>query len=96
MDYNKIGNFISAERKAKNLTQAKLAEQIFVSEKTISKWESGKGIPDTNSLLLLCNVLNFDFYELVAGERNTKNSKNKNLLFFTKRTHKFVRRKNTM
>lgn len=78
MDYNKIGQFIAKERKSKNLTQAKLAEQIFVSEKTISKWESGKGIPDTNSLLLLCKVLDVDFNELVAGERNVKNSKNKN------------------
>ena len=78
MDYNKIGQFIANERKSKNLTQAKLAEQIFVSEKTISKWESGKGIPDTNSLLLLCKVLDVDFNELVAGERNVKNSKNKN------------------
>ena len=54
MDYNKIGNFISTERKAKNLTQAKLAEKLFVSEKTVSKWENGNGIPDTNLLPKLC------------------------------------------
>lgn len=69
MDYNKIGNFISEERKAKNLTQAKLAEKLFVSEKTISKWENGKGIPDTNTLPKLCNILEISINELLNGER---------------------------
>ena len=69
MDYNKIGAFISAERKAKNLTQTKLAEKIFVSEKTISKWENGNGVPDTNSLLKLCQVLDVSLNELLSGER---------------------------
>ena len=41
MDHNKIGEFISKERKLKKLTQVKLAEKVFVSEKTISKWEKG-------------------------------------------------------
>ena len=46
MDYNKIGAFIMSERKSKNLTQAKLAEKLFVSEKSVSKWENGKGLPE--------------------------------------------------
>ena len=69
MDYNKIGNFIFTERKAKGLTQAKLAEKIFVSEKTVSKWENGNGIPDTNSLPKLCEIFGVSLNELLSGER---------------------------
>ena len=58
MNYNKIGEFIASERKALNLTQSKLAEKLFISEKTISKWENGRGIPDTNSLPKLCEIFN--------------------------------------
>lgn len=72
MDYNKIGYFISTQRKAKKLTQAKLAEKIFVSEKTISKWEKGNGIPDTNSLLKLCEIFGVSLDELLSGEKITK------------------------
>ena len=69
MDYNKIGNFLMNERKAKKLTQAKLAEKLFVSEKTISKWENGKGVPDTNCLPKLCEIFNVSLNELLSGER---------------------------
>ena len=69
MDYNKIGNFIMNERKAKKLTQAKLAEKLFVSEKTISKWENGKGIPDTNSLPKMCEIFDVSLNEFLNGER---------------------------
>lgn len=78
MDYEKIGNFISTERKAKKLTQTKLAEKIFVSEKTISKWENGKGVPDTNSLTRLCDVFDISLKELLSGERNTTKDDTKN------------------
>jgi transcriptional regulator with XRE-family HTH domain/DNA-directed RNA polymerase subunit RPC12/RpoP len=69
MDYNKIGEFIRNERKEKKLTQAKLAEQLFVSEKTVSKWETGNGIPDTNLLPKLCEILGVSLNELLNGER---------------------------
>ena len=69
MDYIKIGNFIMIERKAKKLTQAKLAEKVFVSEKTVSKWENGKGLPDTNSLPKLCEILGVSLNELLSGEK---------------------------
>ncbi len=69
MNYKKIGKFIMNERKAKKLTQAKLAEKLFVSEKTISKWENGKGVPDTSVLPNLCEILGFSLNELVNGER---------------------------
>ncbi len=84
MDYKKIGNFIMNERKAKKLTQAKLAKKLYVSEKTISKWENGNGIPDTNSLPKLCEVFNISLNELLSGERiilENNNQKNEQLLF---------------
>lgn len=74
MDYDKIGNFIASERKNKKLTQAKLAEKIFVSEKTISKWENGKGIPDTNSLINLCKEFDVTLKEMLSGERDIEQS----------------------
>ena len=72
MDYNKIGNLIMTERKAKKLTQAKLAEKLFVSEKTISKWETGNGIPDTNILPKLCEIFGISINEILNGERLKK------------------------
>lgn len=69
MDYKKIGNFIATERKAKNLTQSKLANKLFVSEKTISKWENGNGLPDTSLLIKLCEILEVNLNELLSGER---------------------------
>ena len=78
MDYDKIGNFILSERKEKKLTQAKLAEKIFVSEKTISKWENGNGIPDTNSLLKLCEIFGVSLNELLNGERIAAENKEQN------------------
>ncbi|MBQ9790119.1 MAG: helix-turn-helix domain-containing protein [Clostridia bacterium] len=84
MDYNKIGTFIMTERKSKKMTQAKLAEKLFVSEKTVSKWENGNGIPDTNTLPKLCEVLGVSLNELLSGEKiimESNNQKNEQLLF---------------
>ena len=78
MDYKKIGAFIATERKSKKLTQAKLAEKIFVSEKTVSKWENGNGIPDTNSLLKLCEVFDVSLNELLCGGRVVSENKSQN------------------
>ena len=78
MDYNKIGEFITKERKAKKLTQAKLAEKLFVSEKTISKWEQGKGVPDTEHLPKLCEIFGVTLNELLIGERCGENNLRQN------------------
>ena len=81
MDYNKIGAFIESERKAKKLTQSKLAEKLFISEKTISKWENGKGIPDTNVLPKLCEIFGVTLNEILNGERlESDNKKNENFM----------------
>jgi len=69
MDYDKIGRFIAERRKALNFTQEKLAEKLFVSAKTVSKWENGNGVPDTNTLPTLCNVLDITVNELLNGEK---------------------------
>ena len=68
MDLAKIGKFIHDQRKAKNLTQVQLAQQIGVSEKTISKWECGKGFPDATLMLPLCKALNITANELLSGK----------------------------
>ena len=92
MDYNKIGKFIATERKAQKLTQAKLAEKIFVSEKTISKWENGKSLPDTNSLPKLCEILGISLNDLLTGEKiitdNTSQKNEQLLLNITKELEK--------
>lgn len=69
MDYKKIGEFIASERKSKKMTQAKLAEKLFVSEKTISKWENGNGIPGTDTLPKLCEIFGITINEILSGER---------------------------
>ncbi len=69
MDLKRTGEFIKERRKAKNLTQADLAEKIYVSEKTISKWECGNGFPDTSLILPLCQALDINANELLSGKK---------------------------
>ena len=68
MDLAKTGKFIAEKRKAKKLTQMQLAEKLMVSEKTISKWECGKGFPDTTLMLPLCEILEISANELLCGK----------------------------
>lgn len=75
MDLNKISNFIKSKRKELGITQDELAEKLFVTEKAISRWETGKGTPDISLLLPLSKELNIDVSELLNGEENKK-SKN--------------------
>lgn len=65
---NKIGEFLQSVRKTQGLTQKELAEKINVSDKTISKWETGASLPDTSILVELCKVLEISVNELVAGQ----------------------------
>ena len=69
MDLKITAEFIKEQRKAKGLTQVELAEKLFVSEKTISKWECGKGFPDTSLVLPLCEVLGISANELLSGKK---------------------------
>ena len=69
MEQQKIGKFIHDLRKEKELTQKQLAELVGVSDKTISKWETGRGIPDTAIMNELCQVLGISINELLSGEK---------------------------
>ena len=69
MNQIKIGKFISETRKSKNLTQRQLAELLSISDKTVSKWECGKGLPEVSLMLPLCNILNITVNDLLSGER---------------------------
>lgn len=75
MDLNKISNFIKTKRKELGITQDELAEKLFVTEKAISRWETGRGTPDISLLLPLSKELNIDVSELLNGKENKK-SKN--------------------
>ena len=69
MDQVKTGKFIKAVRKEQNYTQREVAEQLGISEKTVSKWETGNGLPEAGLMLPLCNLLGIGVNELLSGER---------------------------
>ncbi|MBQ8300105.1 MAG: helix-turn-helix transcriptional regulator [Clostridia bacterium] len=83
MDQIKIGKFIAECRKKNNLTQSQLAEKLNITDRAISKWENGKGMPDSSIMLDLCNELKISVNELLSGEMismENKNEKQKQLL----------------
>lgn len=67
MDNQKIGAFIAARRKEMGLTQQQLAERLGVTNKAVSKWESGNGIPDISLFTALAEVLGVTADELLRG-----------------------------
>jgi len=71
MDMTKTGEFMRALRKAKGLTQEDVAEKLFVSPKTVSRWESGGGIPDINIIQSVAEFYGVTVDELLSGERKT-------------------------
>ena len=72
MDYEKIGTFILNLRKEKNMTQQELADKLHVTDKAVSKWETGRGIPDIQTLKDLGKEFNVTEKELLNGERDFK------------------------
>ena len=68
MDQIKIGKFITECRKKKNLTQVQLAENLNITDRAISKWETGKSMPDFDIMLKLCEILEISVNELLCGE----------------------------
>lgn len=68
MNQVKVGKYISLKRKELGLTQKALAELIDVTDKSVSKWERGNGLPDVTRLKPLCDALNVNLNELIAGE----------------------------
>ena len=73
MDQVKIGKFIAELRIEKALTQKELAEKMGISDKTISKWECGRGLPEISLMMSLCNQLDVSVNELLSGERLNEN-----------------------
>ncbi len=68
MDQKKIGSFIAARRKENGLTQNQLAEKLGITDKAISKWETGKSMPDLSLFHSLCELLHITLNELLLGE----------------------------
>ena len=68
MDQVKIGKFIAERRKKANLTQMQLAEKLNITDRAVSKWETGKSMPDSSIMLELCCVLGISVNDLLSGE----------------------------
>ena len=82
MDQEKIGKFIFELRKEKKMTQQELADKIGVTDREISKWENGRGMPDLSLMKPLCDVLGITLNELISGERIEKKELQKKLFFY--------------
>ncbi|MBO4460444.1 MAG: helix-turn-helix transcriptional regulator [Clostridiales bacterium] len=84
MDQIKIGKFIASLRKEQGLTQAVLADRLGITDRAVSKWETGKCLPDASVMPELCDILKISVSELFAGERidmeNLRESNEKLLL----------------
>ena len=89
MDQIKIGKFIAKCRKKENLTQMQLAEKLNITDRAVSKWETGKAMPDSSIMLELCDILKISVNDLLCGEVVTMDNYNremeKNLIEMVKR-----------
>lgn len=72
MDQIKIGAFLKTLRREKNMTQEQLAEQLGVSSRTVSRWETGSNIPDISLLAELAEFYDVSIPELIDGERKSE------------------------
>ena len=68
MDQVKIGMFIAECRKKQNLTQSQLAEKLYITDRAVSKWETGRSMPDSSLMLDLCKILKITVNDLLSGE----------------------------
>ena len=84
MNQKEIGKFIAKCRKEKNLTQAQLAEKLGITDRAVSKWETGNSMPDSSIMLELCGILGITVNELLSGEEihmeNFENRADENLI----------------
>lgn len=72
MNQIKVGRFIAKMRKQQNLTQCEFADILGISNKTISKWECGNGMPELSLMMPICEILNINLNELFSGEKLTE------------------------
>ena len=77
MDQIKIGRFIQERRKENGLTQMQLAELLGITDRAISKWETGRALPDSSIMLDLCKILKISVNDLLSGEIITMENYNK-------------------
>ena len=88
MDQIKIGKFISEQRKKANLTQMQLAEKLNITDRAVSKWETGRSLPDSSIMFELCGLLGITVNDLLNGEvvsmENYNKEAEKNLLAMVK------------
>ena len=79
MDQVKIGKFIAECRRKENLTQMQLAEKLNITDRAVSKWETGRAMPDSSIMLELCDILKITVNDLLSGEKITMDNFNKEL-----------------
>ena len=79
MDQIKIGKFIAECRKNQGMTQMQLAERLNITDRAVSKWETGRAMPDSSIMLELCDVLKINVNDLLSGEITTADSYDKDL-----------------
>lgn len=79
MDQIRIGRFIAECRKKEKLTQAQLAEMLGITDRAVSKWETGKAMPDSSVMLELCAILKITVNDLLSGEVITVDNYNKEM-----------------
>ena len=100
MNQTTIGSYIAKKRREKNLTQEQLAEKLGVSNKTISKWENGKCMPDYSIIEQLCKELSVTLSELMDGEDAAEDSvriyDDAQILDLLRRTQELERQKNIL
>ena len=73
MDQQKIGSFLKRKKKKKGITQEKLAEELGVSGRTVSRWETGNNMPDISVLIEISEFYDVSIPEIVDGERKSEN-----------------------
>ena len=74
MNQEKIGKYISKKRKELKITQEQLAEKLGVTDRSVSRWENGKSMPDVSLFKQLCEVLSITLDELLCGEDKPQSS----------------------
>ena len=100
MNQTAIGSYIARKRKEQNLTQEQLAQQLGVSNKTISKWENGTCMPDYSIIQRLCDAIHVTLPELMDGEDAAEDSvrvyDNEQILGLLRRTQELERQKGAL
>lgn len=88
-----VEQFIALKRKEKNLTQGQLAEILNISNKTISKWETGKSMPDYSLINPLCEALDIVVSELLEGQASYNSMNEKQLIDLLRRIQQLENQK---